>query len=128
MNTYSIRINAVDAKVSKDGLSNVIERVHYTQIAQNADGETVSRIDVVMLPAPQPEAFVPAEQLVQSDIVSWIEPLIDLEATHKALDAKLAEKITPTVVRLDIPEAIEPAVEEVVEETTTEETPEEPSV
>jgi len=124
MNTYTFRINAVDAKVSLDGLSNVITRVHYTQIATNADGVMVSRNDVVMLPAPQPEVFVPADQLVQSDVIEWIKPLIDLESTQASLDARLAEKVAPTQVRLTIPETLEP----VVEETTTEETTEEPSV
>ena len=112
MTTYSIRINSVDAKVSKDGLSNVIERVHYTQIATNEDGVMASRNDVMMLPSPQPETFVPVEQLVQADIVAWIEPLIDLEATHASLDAQLAEKVTPTVVRFDIPETLDAATEE----------------
>lgn len=124
MTTYSIRINAVDAKVSKDGLSNVIERVHFTQIATNEEGVSVSRNDVVMLPAPQPETFVPADQLVQADVIAWIEPLIDLEATRAGLDAHLAEKVTPTQVRLTIPESLEP----VVEETTTEEPAAEPEI
>jgi len=116
MNTYTFRINAVDAKVSLDGLSNVIERVHYTHIATNADGVMVSRNDVVMLPAPQPEVFVPADQLVQADIIEWIKPLIDLEAQQAGLDSHMAEKVAPTQVRLTIPETLEP----VVEKTTTE--------
>ena len=116
MNTYTFRINAVDAKVSLDGLSNVIERVHYTHIATNPDGVVVSRNDVVMLPAPQPEAFVPADQLVQADVIEWIKPLIDLEAQQAGLDSHMAEKVAPTQVRLTIPESQEP----VVEETATE--------
>lgn len=116
MNTYTFRINAVDAKVSLDGLSNVITRVHYTQMATNADGVMVSRNDAIVLPAPQPEVFVPADQLVQADVIEWIKPLIDLEATQASLDARMAEKVTPTQVRLSIPETLEP----VVEETATE--------
>jgi len=116
MNTYTFRINAVDAKVSLDGLSNVIERVHYTHIATNPDGVVVSRNDVIMLPAPQPEVFVPADQLVQADIIDWIKPLIDLEAQQAGLDSHMAEKVAPTQVRLTIPETLEP----VVEKTTTE--------
>lgn len=116
MNTYTFRINAVDAKVSLDGLSNVIERVHYTHIATNPDGVVVSRNDVVMLPAPQPEAFVPADQLVQADVIEWIKPLIDLEAQQAGLDSHMAEKVAPTQVRLTIPESQEP----VIEETATE--------
>ena len=123
MNTYTFRINAVDAKVSLDGLSNVITRVHYTQMATNADGVMVSRNDAVVLPAPQPEVFVPADQLVQSDVIEWIKPLIDLEATQASLDARMAEKVTPTQVRLTIPETLEP----VFEETDTEEPVEEPT-
>jgi hypothetical protein len=121
MNTYSFRINAVDAKVSKDGLSNVIERVHYTHIATNPDGVQVSRNDVVMLPAPQPEVFVPADQLVQADIIEWIKPLIDEEAQQAGLDSHMAEKVAPTIVRLSIPETLEPEVEEVAEEPSSEE-------
>ena len=112
MINHSIRINSVDAKVSLNGLSNVIDRVHYSQIASNEDGITVSRNDVVMLPAPQPEVFVPVEQLVQADVVAWIEPLIDLVGTREGLENKLAEKITPTVVRFDIPETLDAATEE----------------
>jgi len=121
MNTYTFRINAVDAKVSLDGLSNVITRVHYTQIATNADGVMVSRNDAVMLPAPQPEVFVPADQLVQADVVEWIKPLIDLEATQSSLNARMAEKVTPTQVRLTIPETLEPVIEEPASEEPAEE-------
>jgi len=121
MNTYTFRINAVDAKVSLDGLSNVITRVHYTQIATNADGVMVSRNDAVVLPAPQPEVFVPADQLVQADVIEWIKPLIDLEATQASLDARMAEKVAPTQVRLSIPETLEPVLEEPATEEPTEE-------
>jgi len=75
------------------------------------------------LPEPQPENFVAVDDLVQADIISWIEPLLDLDALQVALDAKLAEKITPSVVRLIIPETNEPVVEEPVVEQPPSEVP-----
>ena len=123
MNTYSFKINAVDAKVSLNGLSNVITTVHYTHIVQDEHGNEYGRNDAIVLPEPQPENFIAVDDLVQADVISWIEPLLDLDALQVALDAKLAEKITPSVVRLIIPETNEPVVEEPVVEQPPYEVP-----
>lgn len=112
MNTYYFKINAVDAKVSSNGLSNVITTVHYAHFVKDEHGNEYGRNDAIVLPEPQPDNFVAVDNLVQADIIAWIEPLLDLEALQIALDAKLAEKITPSVVRLAIPETLDPVVEE----------------
>ena len=123
MNTYYFKINVVDAKVSLNGLSNVITTVHYTHFVEDEQGNSYSRYDSIVLPEPQPENFIAVDDLVQADVISWIEPLLDLEALQIALDAKLAEKITPSVVRLIIPETNEPVVEEPVVEQPPSEVP-----
>lgn len=116
MNTYYFKINAVDAKVNHDGLSNVITTVHYSHFVQDEEGNTYGRNDAIVLPEPTPESFVSADELVQADVIAWLESLLDIEGLQIALDAKLAEKITPSVVRLHIPETLEPATEEQVNE------------
>lgn len=112
MNTYSFKINAVDARVNLNGLSNVITTVHYTHIVQDQEGSIYSRNDAIVLPEPTPENFVSVEDLVQADVIAWLESLLDIEELQIGLDAKLAEKITPSIVRLHIPETNEPVVEQ----------------
>lgn len=117
--TYKFRINAVDVYTSKNDLEKVIYNVHWSYIAEDENGNTASLIGVKKLSEPSAETFVSFDTLIQDDIISWIEPLMEIEVMQANLDAKIAEKIAPTIQTLQVPLSL---VEEAVEETTTEET------
>ena len=115
-NTYSFKINAVDVHTSQNDLEKVIYNVHWSYIAEDADGNTASSIGVQSVEEPDPANFVAFESLVQSDIIAWIEPLLPIEDMQANLDAQIAEIVAPSKQTLHVPVSLE-------EETTTEEAP-----
>jgi len=106
MNTYTFRINAVDAHVSQDGLDNVIYNVHYSYIGEDQNGNVATQIGVQHVPNVDPENFTAFDQLTQADIISWIEPTLNVEEFKANLDAQLAEIQAPTMVTLQVPESL----------------------
>ena len=114
-NTYHFKINAVDAHVSQDGLDNVIYNVHYSYIGEDENGNVASQIGVQHVPYVDPENFTPFDQLTQADVISWIEPQLNIEEFKSNLDAQLTEMATPTMVTLQVPESLDsPTNEEIV--------------
>lgn len=121
-NTYNFKINAVDVHTLKDDLQKVIYNVHWSYFAEDENGNTASTIGVQSVEDPDPENFVAFETLVQDDIISWIEPLIDTEKMQANLDEQINEIVAPSKQTLQIPISLEeaPAIDEST--SSTEET------
>ena len=111
-NTYHFKINAVDAHVSQDGLENVVYNVHYSYIGEDENGNVATQIGVQHVPYVDPENFTPFDQLTQADVISWIEPELNVAEFQINLDAQLAELAAPTKVTLQVPEALDAATNE----------------
>ena len=111
-NTYHFKINAVDAHVSQDGLENVVYNVHYSYIGEDENGNIASQIGVQHVPYVDPENFTPFDQLTQADVISWIEPELNVAEFQQNLNAQLAELAAPTKVTLQVPESLNAATNE----------------
>lgn len=105
-NTYKFKINAVDAHVSQDGLDNVIYNVHWSYIGEDENGNVATQIGVQHVPYVDPDNFTAFDQLTQADVISWIEPELNVEEFKANLDAQLAELAAPTKVTLQVPEEL----------------------
>jgi hypothetical protein len=114
-NTYNFRINAVDVHTAVGDLEKVIYNVHWSYFAQDENGNRGSVIGVQSLEEPDPANFSNFETLVQSDIIAWIEPLLDVDLLKTRVDAIVAEKAAPTKQTLQVPISL-------VSEESTEET------
>lgn len=106
MNTYHFRINAVDVHTQVGDLEKVVYNVHWSYIAQDDNGNAASMIGVQSLEEPDAGSFTSFDQLVQSDIISWIEPLLDTAQMQENLDAQIAELVAPTKQTLQVPETL----------------------
>ena len=124
-NTYTFKINAVDVHTSQNDLEKVIYNVHWSYIAQDENENVASMIGVQSVGAPDAENFVAFEELIQSDIIAWIEPLLDTETMQVNLDAQIAEKVAPTKQTLQVPVTLEATEEATTSEENTEENTEE---
>ena len=113
MNTYQFKINAVEVHTQVEELEKVIYNVHWSYVAENEDGVTADIMGVKSVSDPNPESFTPFEQLVQDDIISWIEPSFQLSAMQSALDAQIAEKVAPSKQTLSVPVTLQPVDEAV---------------
>ena len=114
MNTYQFKINAVEVHTQVGDLEKVIYNVHWSYVAENEDGVTAEIMGVKSVSEPNPDNFTPFDQLVQSDIISWIEPSFQLSAMQSALDAQIAEKVAPSKQTLSVPVSLEDITDETV--------------
>jgi hypothetical protein len=113
MNTYTFHINAVDVHTQVGDLEKVVYNVHWSYIAEDENGNTASMIGVQSVEEPSADSFTAFESLVQSDIIGWIEPLMEIADMQSNLDAQIAEKVAPSKQTLQVPVTL--AEEETVE-------------
>ena len=97
-NTYNWKINALDAKVSVDGVQNVVYTVHWSLIATSENGEhTVSNIGTHSVEY-DADNFVPYEDLTEEIVIGWLESGLDVESIKAGLDSRIEKLITPTEI------------------------------
>lgn len=96
-NTYSWRINALDAKIHENDLDNVIYTVHWTFIGQDDSEEPISASSIGTLSVQyNPEdPFIQYDDLVKSDVVGWLEAGLDVDSMKENLDEQIKLKIHP---------------------------------
>ena len=103
-NTYKLNIVKLDVKVLDNGLSDVVYVVHWKYTATTQDEEFTSTTSgVANIPSPDPENFIPFEDLTQSQVEDWVESAVDLEKFKNNLDNIILEKQTPTTELKDVP-------------------------
>ena len=96
-NTYSWRINALDAKIHENDLDNVIYTVHYTFIGQDDSEEPVSASSIGPLGVqynPE-EPFIQYDDLTKEDVVGWLEAGLDVETMKQNIDNQIELKKNP---------------------------------
>ena len=98
-NTYVWKIGAMNCDVS-DGFAH---RAHYTvtAISDKTDSDGIAYNDGAYgdIGLERPESLVPFDDLPQEDVVAAIKATLGADKVaeiHAALDARIAEKITPT--------------------------------
>jgi len=90
-NTYNWKINALDAKIHKDDLDNVIYTVHWSFIGQDDSEKPVSASSIGTLGVQYTEEnpFIPYEDLTKEDVVGWLEEGLDVDSMKENLDRKI---------------------------------------
>lgn len=103
-NTYNLNIVKLDVKVSDNGLSDVVYVVHWKYTATSEDELFTSTTSgIANIASPDPENFIPFEDLTQSQVEGWVESAVDLEKFRDILDNIILEKQTPTTELKDVP-------------------------
>jgi hypothetical protein len=101
MVNYKWIISDLVAKIQEGELSNIIETVHWRY--QATDGEhTADVYGSVGLEAPDAESFKPFEEVIEADVIAWLESKLDVEAMQSGLDAQLDAIANPTHVSLNL--------------------------
>lgn len=121
-NTYKFIINAVDVYNQVGDFEKVIYNVHWSYVAENENKDTGIVTSVKKISEPSPENFKPFEQLIQADIISWIEPLLDMETIKESVDSQIKEKVAPTKQRLQVPVSLVESSESLATDESNEET------
>ena len=96
-NTYSWIINALDAKIHKDDLDNVIYTVHWSFIGQDDSEEPISASSIGTLGVQYTEEnpFISYDDLTKEDVVGWLEDGLDVDSMKESLDNQIELKKNP---------------------------------
>ena len=90
--TYKWKINALDAKISHDGKSNVVDVIHWSYSASEdheAGVYEVSSIGTHSLEYDK-DTFIEYDNIKESDVIAWLEAGLDVDAMKANLDAQIA--------------------------------------
>ena len=90
-NTYKWTINALDAKISHDSKDNVINTIHwgYSAVDDDDDTKVASSIGTHSVEY-DADNFTEYDSLQESDVISWLEDELDVDAMKAGLDAQIA--------------------------------------
>jgi hypothetical protein len=103
--SFTWKVSALDYAVSQDGLSNVVNTVHWRCSKEDEDGNSGYAYGSHGLPEPDSSNFVSWDDLDEFTVLSWMtadmvakadegeNPAMAIEAS---VDAQIAEKAAPT--------------------------------
>ena len=97
--SYNWTVSALDYAVSQDGLSDVVNTVHWRVSKEDENGNSGSSYGTQGLPAPDPNNFTDWDNLDEFTVLSWATNEMGEEqvaAIEASIDAQIAEKANPT--------------------------------
>jgi hypothetical protein len=103
---FSWTISALNCAVELEGLPNVIKCIHWRYQAEKTEGDKTYFVDTYgasSVGQPNPESFIPYEDITEAEIVSWLETTLPIEAMQAGLEAKIEEQINPTELTPPLP-------------------------
>lgn len=107
--TYQWTILALDCVVSKDGLNNVVETIHWTYRGTNENGTTSETYGAQAVGDPNPEEFISFTDLTEEVVTLWLEEIMDMEEIQSSINSQIQAIENPTHVTLQLSsETVEP--------------------
>lgn len=93
--TYTWRI--IDSAIipNKDGMQNIVYKVHYIKrVKEEIDGKVYEAdfVGETKIPAPDPNNFTPIEELSTEIVSGWLESILNQEFINSRLDSMLSFK------------------------------------
>jgi hypothetical protein len=78
MTTFNWTISAVERAVSFNGLSDVIQIVHWRYRGTDENGISAENYGATTIGDPNPEGFTPYNEVTSSDVQGWLESIFSV--------------------------------------------------
>ena len=90
-NTYTWKINQLDAKINEDGLENVIYTIHWSYFATDDSEQPiqVSLIGTLSVKYNEGDPFIPYADLTKDEVIGWLDAGLDVEGMKINLDNQI---------------------------------------
>jgi hypothetical protein len=111
MTQFQFVISQLNCAVESDGLPNVINVIHWRYQATQVDGDKTwfaETYGASSVGQPNPQNFVPYEDVTEAEVISWLEEILPMEAMQASLEANIALQINPVEITLPLPWAPAP--------------------
>jgi len=103
-NTYTLKIIKLDVKLLEDELQNIVYQAQFKYIAKSEDDQYSAVMSgSCPIQDPDPENFIPFEDLTEQMVSDWILNIVDFEQLQQALDEQITKKQYPTVESKNVP-------------------------
>lgn len=123
MTNYKWVISALDSyPKTADDLTDVICVIHWRYQAEQVQDDKTYFAEVYGasgVAQPNPQSFIPYEDVTEAEIVSWLEATLPIDAMKEGLEANIELKINPKEVSLPLPWVSTPTEVPVFEEPVT---------
>lgn len=99
-------IAALNCAVESEGLSNVINVIHWRYNATQVDGDKTWFADTYGangVAQPNPQNFIPYADVTEAEVIGWLEAILPVEAMQLSLENNIALQINPVEVTLPLP-------------------------
>ena len=96
-NTYTWKINQLDAKIQEDNLNNVIYNIHWTYYANDDSTPAIyaNCVGSEYVKYNEGDPFIPYSDLTKEDVIGWLESKIDVNVMKENLDNQIELKKNP---------------------------------
>jgi hypothetical protein len=101
--TYTWQISALDCAVSKDGLNNIVQTIHWRYRGVNENNTTAEVYGAQSVGDPNPDEFTPYEDLTIEIVSQWLESIMDMEEIQQNIENQISKIENPTQVTLYLP-------------------------
>ena len=99
---YTWSFPQFDVVPSEDGLTDVVQTIHWTYTAVDGD-HTAGAYGTVGLGAPNPTDFIPYANLTEQWTIDAVSASVDVPAMQASLAQQIADQINPPVVPMAPP-------------------------
>jgi len=113
MTTFNWTISAVERALSKDGLSDVIQTVHWRYRGTDENGVTAETYGATAIGEPNPQDFTSWDEVTASDVEGWLEnimsvtpPIEEGKEPKKSQLEKIQDNIEVQITLLIAPKTI----------------------
>lgn len=105
MTTFAWQFTQLDVLPSFEGLTDVVECMHWRLTASDGLGHTATAYGEQCAGPPDPNNFTPFASLSAGQVTGWVEAAMgdELGAVQAQLEGQLAEAANPTIVGLPPP-------------------------
>jgi hypothetical protein len=110
MINYVWNTNPCDCVISEDGMTDVIQTVHWRLTGTDENGTSSDVYGAQSFPAPTEEGFIPFDQCCQSVVVGWLSSVLDVPAIEKQIADSIYLINNPVMVQLNLPTSPEEEV------------------
>lgn len=99
---YTWQFVALDVFPSYQGLTNVVESIHWRLTGDDGAGHLAGAYGEEPAGPPDPDNFTPYAELTASQVQGWVETQMGsrLDEVKADIDRQIAQQISPTVVAM----------------------------
>ena len=101
--TYTFKVNKIEVAPALGELTDVVTRVRYDYKGVNEDGIEGTFAGVTPMPAPGDAEFKPLADLVEEDVISWLEAHADKPHMQERIQKQIDGQVEPKYVDTPLP-------------------------